>query len=179
MKVLSNATDYMAITCNAHIITAMYSFPTLTFDQVHRVLSLHWPAALLFLVSTGVLWPNFPHAVPRLAMQSGCIAFVFGISVRATVSSRLKAQMACVQLLLDQRGSGSGSGSNSYNFQRMFKISVMMFPTITLLFWIWTLAAVAVAQRSVSFPFPPRSAGGGGGLTARSTAGHSPSCAAS
>ena len=165
----------MAITCNAHIITAMYSFPTLTFDQVHRVLSLHWPAALLFLVSTGVLWPNFPHAVPRLAMQSGCIAFVFAISVRATVSRRLKAQMACVQLLLDQRGSGS---SNGYNFQRMFKVSVMMFPTITLLFWIWTLAAVAVAQRSVSFPSPCGSTGGGG-LTGRSTAGHSPSCAAS
>ena len=150
---LSNATDYMALTCSAHIIAAMYTFPTLTFDQVHQVLSLHWPAAMLFLVATGVLWPNLPHALTRLAMQSVCIGFVFAISVRATLSRRLSDQMDCVQLLLDRRaGAGAGSGGGA-GFQHFFRVSIMMFPAITLLFWIWTLVAVAVAQWSVLLLF--------------------------
>ncbi|KAA8899522.1 hypothetical protein FN846DRAFT_960398 [Sphaerosporella brunnea] len=139
--VLTAATDVLSLTCIAHIIAAMYTFDNLSFDQVRHVLSLHWPAASLFLVSTGILWRNMSHHYARLAMQSMCIACVFTIAIRTTLSTRLNAQMECIKkLLIDQ-------GQETSNFSTMFKVSVLLFPCLTLVFWFWTLLAVYVAQR--------------------------------
>ncbi|KAF8250677.1 hypothetical protein K440DRAFT_639181 [Wilcoxina mikolae CBS 423.85] len=139
--VLTGATDVLALTCNAHIITAMYTFDKLSFDQVRHILTLHWPAALLFLVSTGVLWEKLQHPYVRLLMQTFCIAFVFAISIRTTLSQRLHDQMHCVKLLLRE------TNESESNFESMFKATILTFPVLTLAFWFWTLVACYIARR--------------------------------
>jgi hypothetical protein len=119
----------------------MYTFDELSFDQVRHVLALHWPAATLFLVSTGILWKNMSHQYARLLMQSGCIACVFTIAIRTSTSQRLNSQMECIKNLLAEKGESNNQ------FQAMFKVSVLLFPCLTLAFWFWTLLAVYVAQR--------------------------------
>jgi len=147
-QVLTGATDTMAMTCTAHIISAMYTFDSLSFDQVRHILSIHWPASTLFLVATGILWGNMSYKYARLAMRSCCIALVFAISIRTTVSDRLTAQMECVKSLLQDNGETENGLISS------FKASVVVFPVITLFFWFWTLFACYVASRQRGY-IPP------------------------
>ncbi|KAF8541537.1 hypothetical protein BDD12DRAFT_803594 [Trichophaea hybrida] len=144
--VLTRVTDVLALTCNAHIITAMYTFDKLSFYQLRHILTLHWPAALLFLVSTGVLWEKLQHPYVRLLMQTFCIAFVFTISIRTTLSQRLQEQIHCVLRETDE---------SEINFQRMFKATILTFPALTLMFWIWTLVACYYARRDKELVPPP------------------------
>jgi hypothetical protein len=147
--VLTSATDIMSLTCIAHITTAIYTFDQLSFDQIRHILSLHWPAATLFLVSSGILWQNTHLHLCRLLLQSCCIAMVFAISVMTAMSDRLSTQMDCFQQFLAEQG------EPERNFALMFKISVLLFPLLTLIFWLWTLLACWIASRQRRPQFSP------------------------
>jgi len=148
-QVLTGATDTLAMTCTAHIISAMYTFDTLSYDQVRHILAIHWPASTLFLVATGILWGNMSYKYARLAMRSCCIILVFAISIRTMVSDRLMAQMDCVMLLLQDNGETENGLVSS------FKACVVVFPVLTLFFWVWTLLACYVASRHGGYIPPP------------------------